>query len=54
VDRRLQSAKLVRPTVHRHIALAISRHAQLTLACRTVMQVARDIAKSGAARLRQM
>jgi LysR family nitrogen assimilation transcriptional regulator len=53
-DRRLQSAKLVRPTVHRHIALAISRHAQLTLACRTVMQVARDVAKSGAARLRQM
>jgi LysR family nitrogen assimilation transcriptional regulator len=53
-DRRLQSAKLVRPTVHRHIALAISRHAQLTLACRTVMQVAREIAKSGAARLRQM
>jgi LysR family transcriptional regulator, nitrogen assimilation regulatory protein len=53
-DRRLQSAKLVRPTVHRHIALAISRHAQLTLACRTVMQVARDVAKSGAAGLRQM
>jgi LysR family transcriptional regulator, nitrogen assimilation regulatory protein len=51
-DRRLQSAKLVRPTVHRHIALAISRHAQLTLACRTVMQVARDIANSGAAGLR--
>jgi len=53
-DRRLQSAKLVRPTVHRHIALAISRHAQLTLACRTVMQVARDIAKSGAGGLRQI
>jgi LysR family transcriptional regulator, nitrogen assimilation regulatory protein len=53
-DRRLQSAKLVRPTVHRHIALAISRHAQLTLACRTVMQVARDVAKSGATGLRQM
>jgi LysR family nitrogen assimilation transcriptional regulator len=53
-DRRLQSAKLVRPTVHRHIALAISRHAQLTLACRTVMQVARDVAKSGLVGLRQM
>jgi LysR family transcriptional regulator, nitrogen assimilation regulatory protein len=37
--------------VHRYIALAISRHAQLTLACRTVMQVTRDIAKSGLARL---
>jgi LysR family nitrogen assimilation transcriptional regulator len=46
---RLQSSKLVRPVVHRYIALAISRHAQLTLACRTVMQVARDIAKSGLA-----
>jgi LysR family transcriptional regulator, nitrogen assimilation regulatory protein len=53
-DCRLQSAKLVRPTVRRHIALAISRHAQLTLACRTVMQVARDVAKSGIAGLRQM
>lgn len=53
-DRRLQSAKLVRPVVHRHIALAISRHARLTLACRTVMQAARDIAKSGAAGLRRM
>jgi LysR family transcriptional regulator, nitrogen assimilation regulatory protein len=51
-DRRLQSAKLVRPTVCRHIALAISRHAQLTLAYRTVMQIVRDIAKSGAAGLR--
>jgi hypothetical protein len=46
---RLQSSKLVRPVVHRHIALAISRQAQLTLACRTVMQVTRDIAKAGLA-----
>ena len=48
---RLQASKLVRPVVNRYIALAISRHAQLTLACRTVMQVARDIAKSGLAGL---
>ncbi len=48
---RLQASKLVRPVVHRYIALAISRHAQLTLACRTVMQVTRDIAKSGLAGL---
>ena len=36
----------------RHIALAMSRHGSLTLACRTVMQMAREIAKSGAAALR--
>jgi LysR family nitrogen assimilation transcriptional regulator len=52
-DRRIQSAKLVAPVVTRHIALAISRHGEMTLACRTVMQVAREIAKSGAAGLRQ-
>ena len=52
-DCRLQSSKLVDPIVPRHIALAMSRHGQLTLACRTVMQVARDIAKSDAAGLRR-
>src|SRR5215470_393364 len=52
-DCRLQSSKLVDPIVPRHIALAMSRHAQLTLACQTVMQVARDIAKSDAAGLRR-
>ena len=51
-DRRLQSSKLVNPVVTRHIALAMSRHVNLTLACRTVMKVAREIAKSGAAGLR--
>jgi hypothetical protein len=29
----------------------MSRHAQLTLACRTVMQVAREVAKSSMAGL---
>ena len=52
-ERRLRSAKLVAPVVTRHIALAMSRHGELTLACRTVMQVAREIAKSGAAGLRR-
>ena len=52
-EHRLQSSKLVDPVVPRHIALAMSRHANLTLACRTVMQIARDIAKSGAAALRR-
>jgi LysR family transcriptional regulator, nitrogen assimilation regulatory protein len=47
-DCRLQSSKLVDPVVSRHIALAMSRHGQLTLACRAVMQLARDIAKSDA------
>jgi LysR family transcriptional regulator, nitrogen assimilation regulatory protein len=53
-DCRLQSSKLVDPVVTRHIALAMSRHGNLTLACRTVMQVVREIAKSGAAGLRRM
>jgi DNA-binding transcriptional LysR family regulator len=52
-DCRLQSAKLVDPIVSRHIALAMSRHGQLTLACRTVMKVMREVAKSGAAGLRR-
>jgi LysR family transcriptional regulator, nitrogen assimilation regulatory protein len=52
-DRRLQSSKLVDPVVTRHIALAMSRHGSLTLACRTAMQEVRDIAKSGAAALRR-
>ena len=50
---RLQSSKLVDPVVTRHIALAMSRHGDLTLACRTVMQITREIAKSGAAGLRR-
>jgi LysR family nitrogen assimilation transcriptional regulator len=49
---RLQSSKLVDPVVPRFIALAMSRHGELTLACRTVMQVTREIAKSAAAGLR--
>ena len=48
---RLQSSKLVKPSVSRHIALAMSRHGELTLACRTVMQLAKEIASSGAAGL---
>ena len=52
-DCRLQSSKLVDPVVTRHIALAMSRHANPTLAFRTVMQITREIAKSGAAGLRR-
>jgi DNA-binding transcriptional LysR family regulator len=53
-DCHLQSSKLVDPVVTRHIALAMSRHGSMTLACRTVMQVVREIAKSGAAGLRRI
>jgi LysR family nitrogen assimilation transcriptional regulator len=52
-DCRLQSSKLVDPVITRHIALAMSRHGTLSLACRTVMQILREIAKSGAAGLRR-
>ncbi|MFO1414794.1 MAG: LysR family transcriptional regulator [Burkholderiales bacterium] len=48
---RLQSSKLVSPSVSRNIALAMSRHGELTLACRTVMQIAKEIASSGASKL---
>ena len=51
---RIQSAKIVEPTISRHIALAMSPHGELTLACKTVMHEARDIAKSGAAGLGRM
>jgi DNA-binding transcriptional LysR family regulator len=50
-DYRLQSSRIVNPSVTRHVALAMSRHGELTLACRTVMQIAREIASSGAAGL---
>lgn len=53
-DCHLQSSKVVEPVVTRHIALAMSRHGSMTLACRTVMQVVREIAKSGAAGLRRI
>ena len=45
-QRRLQSAKLVNPVLTRHIALAMSRHGELTLASRIVMELAREVAKS--------
>jgi len=50
---RLRAARLVEPVVTRHIALAMSRHATMTLACRTVMQIVREIARTGAAALRR-
>ena len=52
-DGRLRSSKLVDPVITRHIALAMSRHGNLTLACRTVMQVAQEIVKPGGTGLRR-
>jgi LysR family transcriptional regulator, nitrogen assimilation regulatory protein len=48
---RIQSSKLVDPTISRHIALAMSRHCELTLACRAVMSETQEIASAGAAAL---
>lgn len=44
---RLQWSKIVDPPIPRHIALAMSRHGELTLACRTVMQILKEIASTG-------
>ena len=46
---RIRSSRLVEPTIKRRIALAMSRHGELTLAARTVMRETQDIARSGAA-----
>lgn len=48
----LQAARLVAPTVNRHVALAMSPRGKTTLACRTVMQVIREVAGSGGQRAR--
>jgi LysR family nitrogen assimilation transcriptional regulator len=42
----LQSSRLVAPTVNRYVALAMSPRGKTTLACRTVMQVIREVAAS--------
>jgi LysR family transcriptional regulator, nitrogen assimilation regulatory protein len=50
---RLQSSKLVAPTVKRHVALAMSPRGKSTLACQTVMRVIRETVKSNAKGLRR-
>ena len=45
-ESRIQSSKLVGPTISRYIALAMSRHGELTLACRTVMRETQEIARA--------
>ena len=42
----LQSSRLVAPTVNRYVALAMSPRGKTTLACRTVMQLIREVASS--------
>jgi DNA-binding transcriptional LysR family regulator len=46
---RLQSSRLVAPTISRYVALAMSPRGKSTLACRTVMQFIREAAKEGVA-----
>lgn len=48
---RIRAARITQPDITRHISLAMSRHGELTLACRAVMQIAREITSSGAASL---
>jgi hypothetical protein len=50
---RLGSSKLVSPVVSRHMAIAMSRHSELTLACRAVMSEIQRIVKAGGTRLSQ-
>ena len=50
---RLGSSKLVDPVVPRHMAIAMSRHSELTLACRAVMSEIQRIVKAGGTRLSQ-
>ncbi|MES2361996.1 MAG: LysR family transcriptional regulator [Pseudomonadota bacterium] len=46
---KLQATRIVEPDMTRYIALALSRHAPLTLACRSVKQLIQDIVKDLAA-----
>ncbi|HMS27922.1 MAG TPA: LysR family transcriptional regulator [Burkholderiaceae bacterium] len=42
----IQAVPLVDPSIIRHVALSLSRHGELTLACRTVMRELQSIAKN--------
>lgn len=45
---KLQVSRLVQPDLSRYIALAMSRHGQLTLACKSVMHLVEEIASEQA------
>jgi LysR family transcriptional regulator, nitrogen assimilation regulatory protein len=44
----LQSSRLIAPSVNRHVALAMSPRGKSTLACRTVMELIKEVAQSRA------
>ncbi len=44
----LRSSKIVDPVITRHVSLAMSRHGEMTLASRTVMQLIKEIAQTDA------
>lgn len=46
---RIQAVPIVDPEVRRYIALAMSRHGQLTLACRVVMELIQEIVRTSQA-----
>lgn len=46
---RIQAAPIVDPELRRYIALAMSRHGQLTLACRVVMELIQEIVRTSQA-----
>ena len=48
-EMRIRAARIVDPAIKRHVALAMSRHGELTLAMRSVMRETQDIVRSGAA-----
>ncbi|MEO6293794.1 MAG: LysR family transcriptional regulator [Burkholderiaceae bacterium] len=45
-DNQLQAAQLVKPVITRHVALAMSPHGELSLACRAVMRELQDISNT--------
>ena len=45
---RIRAARIVEPTVKRHVALAMSPHGELTLAARAVMRETQEIVRKGA------
>jgi LysR family nitrogen assimilation transcriptional regulator len=49
-DLPVRAARIVDPTIKRSIALAMSKHGELTLAMRSVMNETRDIVRAGAER----
>lgn len=46
---RIQASQIVDPELRRYLALAMSRHGQLTLACRVVMELIQEIVRENKA-----